>query len=197
MSAVEDFQFSTEVLAADTERDMAGIYAGIIAGTLATADAITTVAVVVNRANARATGLGDLYVSQAIEEAVGEAVPTIGMLPVDHSERLLKAAETILVAPPADATPTDVRLARLARSEPLETAQKAVSDAIADHPLVEGWVRQMDSDPCELCVWWSRGGRVWPKAHPFQSHKGCNCQPRLVLVKTIQSTGFTRRLHRG
>lgn len=197
MSAVEDFQASTEDLASSTERDMAGIYAGIVAGTLSTADAITAIALVVNRANARATGLGDLYVSQAIEEAIGEATPSIGILPVDHSERLLKAAETILVEPPTDATPEDVRLARLARCEPLEVAQKTVTEAMIAHPLVEGWVRQMDADPCQLCQWWSRGGRVWPKQHPFQSHKGCNCQPRIVLVKNIQSTGFTRRLRRG
>lgn len=197
MSAVEDFQSSTEQLAADTERDMAGIYAGIIAGTLSTADAVTAIAVVVNRANARATGLGDLYVSQAIEEAIGEPTPTVGILPVDHSERLFKAAETILIEPPTDATPTDVRLARLARSEPLEIAQKTVTEALIGHPLVEGWVRQFDADPCELCRWWSRGGRVWPKEHPFQSHKGCNCAPRIVLVKDIKSTGFTRRLRRG
>jgi hypothetical protein len=91
----------------------------------------------------------------------------------------------------------DMRLERLARAEPLETAQRASVDAMAAQPLVEGWTRAMDADPCQLCVWWWREGRIWPKAHPFQSHKGCNCTPKVVLAKSIQSTGFTRQLERN
>ena len=88
----------------------------------------------------------------------------------------------------------EVRFERLARAEPLETAQKATVEVMDAQPLVEGWTRQMDADPCQLCTWWWRTGRIWPKNHPFQSHKGCNCQPKVVLAKEIQSTEYTRKL---
>ena len=90
-----------------------------------------------------------------------------------------------------------MRIERLARSEPLEAAQNATIDAMQQQPLVEGWTRQMDDDPCQLCRWWWREGRIWPKEHPFQSHKGCNCQPKVVLTEHIESTIYTRRLKRN
>ena len=93
-----------------------------------------------------------------------------------------------------DSTP--MRIERLARSELLEAAQNATIDAMQQQPLVEGWTRQMDDDPCQLCRWWWREGRIWPKEHPFQSHKGCNCQPKVVLTEHIESTIYTRRLKR-
>jgi hypothetical protein len=95
---------------------------------------------------------------------------------------------------PADAA---MRLERMARAEPLEATQVATIDAIQQQELVEGWTRQMDADPCQLCQWWWREGRIWPKEHPFQSHKGCNCQPKIVVAEHIESTQFTRRLARN
>lgn len=102
-------------------------------------------------------------------------------------------------APVWEPEPEDagMRLGRLARAEPLETAQRAASEAMQTQTMVEGWVRQFDAVPCQLCVWWWREGRIWPKAHPFQTHKGCNCQPRVVFAEHIQSTGFTRALERN
>lgn len=100
----------------------------------------------------------------------------------------MEAAATVLAEPDA----AETRLARLARAEPLEAAHQGTDDAVQKQPLVQGWVRQMDADPCELCRWWWRQGRVWPKDHPFQRHTGCNCRPRVVLRKGIQSTGLTR-----
>ncbi|ETZ44227.1 hypothetical protein L837_4353 [Mycobacterium avium MAV_061107_1842] len=78
----------------------------------------------------------------------------------------------------------------------MEAAQNATIDAIQQQPLVEGWTRAMDADPCQLCRWWWREGRIWPKEHPFQSHKGCNCAPKVVLAENIESTMYTRRLER-
>lgn len=95
---------------------------------------------------------------------------------------------------PEDAS---MRLERLARAEVMSTAQTATTAAMRDQQAVEGWVRHMDDDPCQLCRWWWREGRVWPKAHPFQSHPGCNCQPKIVVTDHIQSTEYTRRLERN
>ena len=97
----------------------------------------------------------------------------------------------------AEPEAADMRLERMARAEPLATAQRAASEAMTAQPLVEGWVRAMDADPCQLCVWWSREGRVWPRNHPFQTHQGCNCSPRIVFAQNVQSTVFTRRLERA
>lgn len=103
-------------------------------------------------------------------------------------------AEADSLQPPPD---TQMRIERLARSEPLEAAQSATIEAMQRQPLVEGWTRQMDADPCQLCRWWWREGRIWPKEHPFQSHKGCNCTPKVVLAEHIESTVYTRRLKRN
>ena len=192
MSVVEDFQSETEKLAATVQRQVVALYAAHVAGGLTDTDTAALIAAAVNQATSMAVVLGDAWLVAQIEDATGVAALAAGVAPTDDSERLLKAASTVL-AEPADAT---VRLDRLARSETFEAAQNGTWQAMQQQPLVEGWVRQMDADPCQLCQWWSRDGRVWPRAHPFQRHKGCNCQPRIVLAENIKSTGYTRRLER-
>lgn len=53
-----------------------------------------------------------------------------------------------------------VKLERLSLNAPLDAAQNAYGAAVASSG-VTGWVRQMDDDPCQLCRWWWREGRVW------------------------------------
>ena len=198
MTAVDEIQQQTEALAAATEREVAGIYAGIAAGLIAREAAVLLIASVINNANAAAVSLGDLFLALQIEEVIDEPVPTVGIAPTDHSDRRVKAAKTILFNDDTDTddervdTDTDdeqvdddtdqesdpaddesiSRLTRLARAEPLETAQLATHEAMQQQPLVEGWVRQFDANPCQLCVWWWREGRIWPKEHPFQTPQG-------------------------
>lgn len=38
--------------------------------------------------------------------------------------------------------------------------QQATTEAMTKHPLVQGWVREFDDDPCQLCQWWAREGRI-------------------------------------
>lgn len=244
MIAVDQYQAATEQLASQTEQAALALYAQYRAGQLDQTDAALLLAALINRANATATSLADVWLAIQIEYLTGEPVPTVGVLPVDGSERLVKAANTILSgqtagqtaaggkpaatqhdsgtsqkfseaspdvkpdvkpaetatdtgAEPASADPRETQVARLARCEPLEAAQQASHDAMQRQPLVEGWIRHMDADPCQLCVWWWREGRVWPKAHPMPTHKGCNCQPEVVLRQSIKSTQFTRRLERN
>ena len=188
------------------------MYAALQAGQVTTPEAELLIATVVNLGNATASTLADVYVSAQIEQATGIPTPVVGIPPVDGVDRLTAAAHTILddlrlelnAAATAEGVesgdvpdPTraaGLRFERLARAEPLETAQQFSVDMMAAQPLVEGWTRQMDSDPCQLCVWWWREGRVWPKVHPFQSHKGCNCQPKVVLTENIESTEYSRSL---
>lgn len=74
------------------------------------------------------------------------------------------------------------RLDQLARGAVSRAGQTARADALRSSPLVEGWVRGLDSTACQLCVWWWREGRTWPKSHHMPRHPGCTCVqvPRLV-----------------
>lgn len=309
MSIVDDLQQATEGVAGEAARRVLAIYRQWKAGEITLDDAVLLIAAALNRANATAVTLGQLYLVSQIEELAGVPVLSTGSLPVDESERLIKAVGTVLTEPPktkltrtavrdlirsagldpdvwdiptitarvnesirdslpdpddldyvpdmhqfqfedfietvnehprklserglfpppppgtpeyeqwkidspvpeidsddythmppiweAEPDNAEMRLERLARAEPLEAAQQAAHTAMQSHDLVEGWTRQMDADPCQLCRWWWREGRVWPKEHPFQSHKGCNCQPTVVLAEQIQSTGYTRQLERN
>ncbi|CCK53034.1 Conserved protein of unknown function [Mycobacterium canettii CIPT 140060008] len=217
MTLVEDYQARTGALADRTAARVAEVYAAMRAGHITTEEAEELIATLVNTANAASFSLADAYVALQIEKATTLPAPTTGIAPVDDYERLLQAAHTILdgligmIKPAAgtqpqgrelapDSDPVQVvgmRLERLARSEPLETGQNAAVAAMTEQPLVEGWVRQMDDNPCQLCQWWWREGRIWPKVHPFQSHKGCNCVPEIVLVESVRPTEFSRRLERA
>lgn len=222
MSAVDDYQAATEALATGTEREALAVYADVLADRIPPGEATLLLAALINRANATAVSLADVWLAVQIEEQAGQPVPTVGVLPVDDSERLVKAADTILtqaqpvtpepaasgsesstaadlsdVPDRAERSSAESRLIRLARAEPLEAAQRATHNAMQQQPWVEGWVRHMDADPCQLCRWWWREGRVWPKAHRMPRHTGCNCQPKVVLAKSIKPTQYTRKLERN
>lgn len=193
MTAVDEFQASTAALAATTQQEVLAVYAAYTAGQISMEDAMLIISGIINRATAVAVTLGDLWLTAQIEELTGVATRAVGVLPTDDSGRLITAVHTVLTEQ-ADA---EMRLSRLARSESLEAAQNGIHEAMQSEQLVEGWTRQMDADPCQLCTWWWREGRIWPKEHPFQRHKGCNCQPRIVLADNIKSTGYTRQLRRS
>ncbi|AWG51484.1 hypothetical protein DDT48_20160 [Mycobacteroides abscessus] len=216
MSAVDEYQAATEQLATSTERQALAIYAELQADRLPPSETTLLLAALINRANASAVSLADVWLAVQIEEQTGQPVPTVGVLPVDDSERLAKAVNTVLsegnggqsvvnagqkqagvsddranhlpdAGQMADQTNApDMRLQRMARGEVFEAAQRATHDAMQKQPLVEGWVRHMDADPCQLCRWWWREGRIWPKSHRMPTHKGCNCQPRIVAAQSIK-----------
>jgi hypothetical protein len=220
VSAVDDMQADAIALADDTARAVAQIYARYLEAELAKDAAVVAIAAAVNRANAVGVALGDAGIARQIEELSGRATPTLGLLAVDESERLLTAATTVLddlsgattAAKPASASESASganvavlskdharnRLERLSRSEPLEQVVKSASQAVQNQPLAEGWVRHMEPGACELCQWIWRNGKVWPKQHPFQiMHNGDACTPQVVLRTDIESTGYTRKLARN
>ena len=145
--------------------------------------------------NQRAVSLAATAFSAQASIAVGTPVPVAVLAIPDDADRLAKAASTVLEVARVSDVPDSI-IARIGRAEPLETAAKAYSGQLANSELVEGWVRSMDPDPCQLCQWWWREGRIWPKEHPFQTHKGCACVPRPVWAKDIKSTGYTLQLER-
>lgn len=133
----------------------------------------------INRARAEAVALADVYTARQIEQALGDAVTPVGVLPTDESERLTEAVKTI-------DTDVPMRLERLARTEVFTAAQSTVTESLSsvtDRPRRHvGWVRQLDPAHCERCEWWARNGRVWPKNHPMPTHPNCNCVQRVVIT---------------
>ncbi|KAA0083269.1 hypothetical protein CIW52_12600 [Mycolicibacterium sp. P9-64] len=199
MTAADSFQAAAEQIAVGTERGVLAAYAAFVAGSLDLDTAVARMAGEVNRSNAAATILADAYVVASIEELSTNPGTAVGLLPVDNSVRLVKSMRTVLTASPEqtpDEPDAEKRLTRLVHSETFSTAQKSAVDAMTAQPLVEGWVRQFESEnPCQLCVFIWREGRVWPKKQPFQvMHPGDKCVPRVVLTTNpIQPVGRKRR----
>lgn len=92
-------------------------------------------------------------------------------------ERFGTAVGTILDGDPESIA---MRLGRLALSEAIEAARGTTATYMRGSRKVDGWIRELDSDPCQLCQWWHRDGRVWPADHTMPVHKGCACAQRWV-----------------
>ncbi len=191
------YQDELIALADSTDKGVQAVYALYLSGALSAQESIALMAAAIAQANSRAFALADLSLAATIMLGTGDAIPVVGVLPPpDDAVRLSKAATTVLDIARDSDVPEAV-VSRLARSEPLESATRAYNEAMPQQPLVKGWVRQLDADPCQLCRWWWREGRIWPADHPMPRHKGCECVQRPVIARDIQSTGFTRRLERN
>lgn len=116
--------------------------------------------------------------SAAVGRPVVLAEPVVNLQPA----AVQTAAATILAGPSEQ---HGDRLARLARSAVARAGQDAREDGIRRSELVEGWTRGVDSTSCQLCVWWWRGGRVWPKRHHMPRHPGCTCVQVPKLVREL------------
>lgn len=199
MTLLSEYQAATMRLANLTRDQATGLWVAHTDGDLVEDVAADLIAQAVNVGIARAVGLADAWLSRQIEEASGQPTPTTGITPRDHFLRLRKAGGTIFGRfrhKEIDADEGRMQTGRVGHSEPLEAGQRATAEAITKHPLVKGWVREFDADPCQLCTWWARDGRIWPADHPMPTHKGCNCSQRIVLAEQIKETSYTRRLHR-
>lgn len=143
-------------------------------------------AAIVATANGAAVAVADLALSAELVRVTGTTYAPIGMLPTAYDQpRLEKGIASLLKDAKAGDDITD-RLTRFARSEPLTAANDAYSKAVSTSTPVAGWVRQMDSDPCQLCRWWWREGRVWPSSYKMPHHKGCSCTQRIVVADKIR-----------
>ena len=90
------------------------------------------------------------------------------------------AVDTILGDHSLSPEALSMKLGRLALAESIEAARASTTSLMRGSQRVDGWIRQLDSDPCELCRWWWRDGRVWPAEHEMPTHKGCACAQRWV-----------------
>ncbi|QVI29935.1 hypothetical protein MN2019_11950 [Mycolicibacterium neoaurum] len=179
MTAADQFQTAMESLAEDT-----ATRARRIANrrNITSADKAVRLAALLQRSNATARTLADAWTSRQVETITGQPAPARGLLPADDSDRLLKAAKTAL----EDRDTALDRVERLGRSEPLQTAQTSVTEALTGRPAGRGgylgWVRQLNAGACEVCQRWERNGRVWPADHYMPRHPNCACIPRVVRV---------------
>ncbi|MBE6477840.1 MAG: hypothetical protein E7Z97_07210 [Propionibacteriaceae bacterium] len=164
-------------LGEQTERIIAALWAQVEAGALDEDLFAGLAATVIAAANGQGTAAGQAAFRAWQETATGTPATTSATLPADDLDRLTQAVGTIL----KDSTSTGMRLARLARSEPINAAQDAFAASMAGSAVVSGWRRHLDSDPCQLCQWWWREGRVWRPDHPMPRHPGCTCTQEPVL----------------
>jgi len=163
-----------------TAERVVAIWSSYVEGDLTHGEALDLIAVTIAAANERATVLADLGLAATLTMTTRTPVLPHGLTrPQRDVQRLHRAARTLLSI-------TDVseeRVARLGRSEPLTAAQEARGDGLAKSTLVDGWTRNVSGSACQLCTWWSRDGRVWPKDHTMPRHKGCTCTQTPVLTE--------------
>lgn len=172
-------------LGAATESKVMAAHAAFLKSTLTEPEFISLVASIIAKANGRAVALADLSLAATLTLQLRTPVPTLGLLsPIGDSDRLSKGLGTILAT---DRLDTAMQLGRLANSEPRTQAARSYSEGMAKSEQVEGWTRGLSGSACQLCRWWARDGRVWPKDHPLKTHKGCSCTANPVTTERIRS----------
>lgn len=119
-----------------------------------------------------AAALADQSVALEVSRLEKRLTPSAGV--GDRRATYMTALETILDGD-GDLM---MQMSRLALNAPLQAAQDAYDDAIKASG--KGWRRQLEADPCQLCRWWWREGRVWPADHAMPTHPGCECVARPV-----------------
>lgn len=147
----------------------------------------TGMAAVVTDANATGGAVGTLALAAELTSQMGVLIapePVSAPAHLLNPGRVEKAVDTILRR---DENP-EMQLSRIANTEPVEAAQGAYGEGIARSKLLEGWERGLEVDACQLCTWWWREGRTWPKEHRMPTHKGCRCMQRPVLATEIEKT---------
>ena len=187
--------FRTELidLGGRAEVSVLQVYRRFLDGTISRDMAVELLSTLVGRYSVQAATLADVSLVATLMADTARPVPVTAAAPAVDLDRLSKAAGTVLTVADASDVPEAI-VARLARAETFTAGQEAYAEGIASSKATKGWIRGISPNCCELCRWWWREGRVWPKAHPMPTHKGCTCSPIPVVRDDIASTGHTRRL---
>lgn len=134
-------------------------------------------AAILGQAGARAATAADLAVAAEVSRMNMRLAISAGVTNGTKRETYKTSLQTIL---DGDGDKL-MQLSRLSLNSPLADATDAYSAALASSSA-EGYVRQLDADPCQLCRWWWREGRIWPADHAMPYHSGCECVARPVQV---------------
>lgn len=84
------------------------------------------------------------------------------------------------------------RLERLGTNDPIEAAQMGYSDGMRDSEHVGGWVRSLEADACELCVWLYRDGFIYAPERPITTHPGCVCTAEPLTPDEVRAAADAR-----
>lgn len=141
------------------------------AGEMSVQEFVELLVVLIEHSRGVATVEANKILLDYLIEQAGEVVEFTPLIPDRDPESNVNAVNTIL----EDDDGQDMRVARLVRGEITESAHSTYSDTLGTIPHVTGWKRGLESDACQLCRWWSRNGRVWPKDHRMPRHTGCMC----------------------
>lgn len=170
-------------LAAASEHDVLVLWRRRLAGELSEPAFTRLAALVVARSNLRAVMLADLALTAALMHHLADVVHPLGLQPTDaeiDAARLGAAVGTVLAAEIKSVSTAEelvesrrVRLARLARAEPLSTTQDALGRAMTERD-VAGWTRETSAKPCPLCTQWA-DGQIRPPTVRMARHTGCSC----------------------
>lgn len=183
-------------LGAKSEKVLVDVYRRFTGGLIDRETTVTIIADVLAAANSRAVAMADLALASQLMVDVQRPVAVAGVMrPADDAQRLAKAAATVLVTAEASDVPEAI-VGRLGRAEPFTASQEAFNEAVEKSGITKGWIRGISPNCCQLCRWWWRDGRVWPKDHRMPTHKGCTCTPIPVVRDDIAHTGYTRRMAR-
>ncbi|MCK3768557.1 hypothetical protein MZK47_02580 [Microbacterium aerolatum] len=132
---------------------------------------------ILGQAGAKAATVADYAVAAEVSKMNSRLSISAGVTNIAKRDTYRTALQTILDGD-GDVL---MKLERLSLNSPLADATDAYSAALAQSGA-PGYVRQMDADPCQLCRWWWREGRVWPADHAMPYHSGCECVARPVNV---------------
>lgn len=177
---------------ARTVRYQVGLY---VAGSISLDALRGTVQTVLDLAATQGANFGQISYAQ-YAEAIGGSLPeriADSSVTASHNhKRIIESSLDTIFG--GDLSTLDGKLSRLALNLPVQAIQGAYGDALANDPKSAGWVRGLEPDACQLCVWWWREGGIWPKNHPMPTHSGCQCQQIPEFASEIMSTQKTREL---
>ena len=176
-----------------TAEKVLNIYRLMDAGDVSRFDAIALMATLIGKSQAKAIALAETSLAAELTLAVLEPVPVL-VTPIKSDIYAVRNA-VITTLGTAKSTPDiEGRLERVVRGVTYKAAADAYNHGVSRSKLVSGWVRDLEPDACEMCVWWWRDGRVWPKDHPMPTHTGCTCTPKPVLSEYIEATMKTKAM---
>lgn len=187
------YQGSLTRLRESTADDVMKVWRAYGLGRISKPQFVQLAAALIHRAQGQASALADLAFSTEMMSKTGNYYLPSGDLPRVYNQSVLESGVSTLLDDSENGTDITARLERFALNAPLDAAHEVYGKGVAGSRMVEGWVRQLDGNPCQLCRWWWREGRVWPKDHIMPHHKGCTCVQMPVVVEKTNPVDTRRR----
>ncbi|PQZ85595.1 hypothetical protein CQ018_19650 [Arthrobacter sp. MYb227] len=169
------------------------IYDLMQAGELTYLEAVGLMSTLIGTSQAKAVALAETSLAAELTLGTRTAVGVISTGVTPDMKKLRGGVRVVLAT--VNSTPDpEGRIGRMARNLTYAAGADAYSEGVKRSPLVEGWERNLEPDACQMCVWWWRDGRAWPKDHVMPSHKGCTCTPKPVFERGIHSVTAKARV---